>query len=108
MSKEIAQTILAQLGGARFRLFTGAHSFTYDGPALIFRLPRNPRSVTAMRITLTPADLYKVEALGIRGGTVKVKASLDDVYCDQLASTFEEFTGLYTGFLGQSDFTQEA
>lgn len=96
MSKEIANAIYAQLGGGRFAMMTGAHSFTFDGPNLIFRLRRNDRNISAMRITLTPADLYKVEALRIRSSTVTVVATQDDIWCDGLQAAFTEMTGLAT------------
>lgn len=96
MSKEIANAIYAQLGAGRFAMMTGAHSFTFDGKNLIFRLRRNDRNINAMRITLTPADLYRLETLRIRAGAVTVLAAQDDVWCDGLQAAFTEMTGLAT------------
>ena len=98
MSKEIAQTILQQLGGRRFIACTGSHSFSYEGPTLHFRVRRNPRNVNAVRITLTPSDLYKVEVLRIRGDQIKVIDIADDIFCDMLQDSFLQLTGLHASF----------
>ena len=38
----------------------------------------------AVRVSLMPSDLYRVERIHKRGINVKVKKVWDDVYCDQL------------------------
>ncbi len=98
MSKEIAQTILAQLGGKMFALMTGANSFTFDGPSLTFRIPRTPKGgFRAVKITLNGNDLYDLTFYKIHGTKV-TEESTNDVYVDSLRFTFTENTGLYTSF----------
>lgn len=103
---DVAKTILAQLGGTRFAVMTGAKNLTAgrDGlGSLTMKLPSDltKNRVTHIRITLTPADVYKLETIKVRGGrkpSVKTIATADDVYCDMLQDQFLELTGLYTRF----------
>lgn len=93
---QVAQTILAQLGGARFAAVTGASEFIAWPDALSFKLPA---SLTRDRINrcyvrLTPADLYHVKFAKLSSKGVKVVGEFDDVYCDQLQDLFEARTGL--------------
>ena len=96
----VANTILAQLGGNRFRAMTGAKNFVGSDDSLTFRLPGNPgfvkQGINCVRITLTPADLYRVEFLRVRGAKFGMKETREDVYADKLASVFREVTGLAT------------
>jgi hypothetical protein len=94
----IAKTILEQLGGNRFVVMTGARNISGSekDKSLSFKLPMKTKNqCNYVRITLTPSDLYSVEFLSIRGTSFKVKGTVDDVYCDQLLSTFETATGIY-------------
>lgn len=96
----VANTILAQLGGRRFVLFTGAKDFIGSADALTMRLPRNEKGVDRVKITLTPADEYTLEAFKLRrrDGVPELE-SLDKregLYCDNLAEVFERVTSLYT------------
>jgi hypothetical protein len=95
-SNQVAQTILHQLGGSRFIAMTGSTNFTSDKDKLTFKVGSNPKGVTHMRITLTPRDLYKVEALKVRKLEVKTLSEADDVYFDMLEEVFTRMTGLYT------------
>jgi len=89
----IPQTILAQLGGNRFAVMTGARDFVGGENSLSFRIGRNAKAVAFVTITLGSDDLYTVEFLG---RTYAIKASADGVYADQLAAIFTLHTGLYT------------
>ncbi|HYA71774.1 MAG TPA: hypothetical protein VEF36_01320 [Roseiarcus sp.] len=96
-SLEIAKTILAQFGGDRFMLMTGAKMPIAIESGLFFRVGSNPKKVTHVRVTLTPADDYTVEFLRIRGFNSRKELSREvGVYCDQLQDVFFEHTGLYT------------
>lgn len=95
-NKEIAETILAQLGGNRFKLMTGAHSFSYGEKCLTFRLKSNPKNIKGVRITLDPSDTYTMEFLQLKKMEVKVASSASFVYCDMLQEVFTSNTGLYT------------
>jgi hypothetical protein len=53
--------------------------------------------INAVRIELTPLDVYRVQFFRIgRGLRLTVVADLEDVYCDQLRDVFERTTGLVT------------
>lgn len=97
---QVAETILAQLGGQRFRVMTGARDFVSDAHcmrgSLSFKVGRNARGVTHVRITLTDADLYRVETLKVRGTTIATLDTANDVFADQLRAAFEGMTGLDT------------
>jgi len=98
-SIEIAQTILQQMGGRRFRLMTGAHDFLATDSGLRFRLPGNARDgINLITITLTPADDYTMTFTRHERGAIDAAmvAEFDGVYCDQLADIFTTTTGLYT------------
>lgn len=100
----VANTILAQLGGRRFKVMTGASSFCGSENSLSFRIPqvhnaRTGKSIAGVRIELTPADVYRMVFIGKTGpnfgdiGEVDVR---EDIYCDQLQEVFTRVTGLYT------------
>ena len=93
---EIAETILAQLGGNQFRAMTGARHFVALDAGLQFRLPnaRTANGVQHVRIMLEPSDLYAVTFF--RGDWTIIGESFDNIYCDQLADLFEDVTGLRT------------
>lgn len=106
--KEIAQTILAQLGGQRFIAMTGVSKLAYKDSTLYMRLPRNASAANRLSITLDPTDTYTMRFFYQSGGTLNKKTLaptpikekdvevINDVYCDQLAEIFEHVTGMYT------------
>ncbi len=113
-NKEIAITIMQQLGGRRFVMFTGAKEFTTIKNGLQFKIGRNSSKANRVEITLNGADLYDMKFIKFRPFSVKVdhrkgevktieqKIELvkewNDVYFDQLQDLFTETTGLYTHF----------
>ena len=93
----IALTILEQLGGNAFAVMTGARNFVrYDDRNLTFRLPSNfaRNGINCVSITLTPADVYDVKFMKIRGTTVKTISEHAGIYCDMLREVFRDQTGL--------------
>lgn len=98
MSKDIAMTILAQLGGQRFVAMTGAHSFVYEGKALHFRLRSNitKQKAQGMKITLNGKDYYDLEMFKIENFEVVLLDKKNDVDVESLQNTFTEMTGLAT------------
>ena len=56
-----ANTILQQLGGKRFIVFTGSSNFVGDENSLTMRLKRNKVNAKWLKITLTPMDVYLME-----------------------------------------------
>jgi hypothetical protein len=97
MTHTVPQTILAQLGGRKFLAMTGAYSLTGSADALSMRLPRGPNGarVGGVRITLDPNDTYTVVTFKLRGMKIVESFKESGIYCDMLAETFTEATGLY-------------
>jgi hypothetical protein len=100
MGLQVANTILNQLGGVKFRVMTGAKNFIGSADALSFHLPGGggfcKDGINGVRITLDPSDTYTVQFFRRRGAKLKVIATVSDVYCDMLRQVFENHTGLRT------------
>jgi hypothetical protein len=95
----VAQTILEQLGGHRFRVMTGAKNFIGDVKALSFRLPGSgfaKDGVNFVRITLNALDTYDMEFGRVRGRNVKMLYTESGIYADKLQTVFTRVTGLNT------------
>jgi len=88
----MAKAILAQLGGERFVMMTGATSFIGSADSLAFKLGSNPKRVTHVRVTLTPDGLYDMTFFR----TGKGPQSHDGVHHEMLQEVFGANTGLYT------------
>jgi len=99
-SKEIAETILSQLGGRRFIAMTGAKNFMALKSGLQFDLPKTPHyvrnGISRVWVELKVSDTYTVKTWKIRGQNVKEIDEVEGIYCDMLQSTFTELTGLNT------------
>lgn len=93
---QIAETILAQLGGREFRMMTGAKHLVADGPALLMSLPRNATGGTRLRISLNDNDLYDLEFMRIRKFEATPVASETNVHVEDLRATFTRMTGYDT------------
>ena len=104
MTHQVPKIILAQLGGNRFLAMTGAYSLTGSKDTLSMRLPvkSTKDGIGGVRITLDPNDTYTLTAIKLAGsfakGNVRVVEAFKEsgIYCDMLAETFTEATGLYT------------
>lgn len=100
MNDQVAQTILAQLGGKRFLAMTGAHSLSSGPSSLGFRIPRtNKGRFAGVRIELTPADMYDIHFIRLKqvdGVTSMDNVTHEGIYCDQLQEIFTRETGLET------------
>lgn len=106
-NQEIATTIATQLGGlGRLKAMCGAKDFVAVENGLQMKLPSNMakcmktgESFTHLVITLTPADLYRMESVRCRMTkgvlTRKVVRVEDGVYNDSLCAMFEDMTGMY-------------
>lgn len=99
-NKEIAETILSQIGGRRFITMTGAKNFVAINSGLQFDLPKTPHyvrdGISRLHIVLTPMDEYKITAYKIRGMSVKKISVTDGVHAPELAEVFTSLTGLDT------------
>lgn len=111
--QQIGQTILAQLGGHKFKVMTGAHGFSWGNfaqegepqrPGLGFRIPRSSgQPWGGVRIELTPDDLYDVTFVKMvyKGSGFERRADIvsethERIYADQLQAVFTKETGLDT------------
>lgn len=93
---DVANTILAQLGGRRFIAMTGAKNLGGEAKSLSFKIPKAKNGISYVKITLDPDDTYTVQFLKIYGRKVTTVAEYSNVYADQLRNLFESNTGLYT------------
>jgi len=94
--KQVAQTILQQLGGQRrLKTFVGAKDFLLlEGGGVTFKF-KGSRKVNYVRIRLNGMDLYDLEFVKAHGVNIKVVEEETNVYADQLVTFFEKHTGLY-------------
>ena len=58
---KVAETILEQLGGNKFRMMTGAKNFGGTENSLSMRIGRNKTSSNYLRITLNSMDTYDMK-----------------------------------------------
>lgn len=105
MSKEIANTILQQLGAGRFVAMTGAKNLVAHADGLSFKLPNGlsevngcKTGINSVRIRLNDQDTYDVSFDRIYGVKFTNKAKVGGIYCDMLQGVFTETTGLATRF----------
>lgn len=95
----IAETILEQLGGNKFRVMTGAKDFVATGKGIRFRIPGKgfaKNGINIISIELNSMDTYDMSFSRFRGSNIKLIESLNDVYAEDLQSVFKECTGLST------------
>lgn len=92
----VAKEILTQLGGGKFIAMTGAKNLAGDEKSLQFKIGRNSKSVSHVKVELNGLDLYNVTFYSVRAGKVTIKNQVDNIYNDMLQSTFTTNTGLYT------------
>ena len=94
----IANTILDQIGGARFILMTGAKNLVNHGNALSFKLPAKfaKDGINYVKITLNGLDLYDVEYGKIKKFEYKLLSTSEGLYFDMLKEDFTAKTGLHT------------
>ena len=88
----VPKMILAQLGGERFAVMSGATSFIGSADSLTFKLGSNPKRVTHVRVTLTPDGLYHMTFFMPGKGP----RSQDGIHHEMLQEVFGANTGLYT------------
>lgn len=93
---KVANTILQQLGGNRFVVMTGAKNLGGTEDSLSFRIGRNCKRVTHVKVQLNGKDLYDCTFYAIRGYKVVSEHTVSDVYADSLQYIFTLETGLDT------------
>jgi len=98
---QVANTILAQLGGRRFIAMTGARDFIGGDNFITFGLPAGfaKDGINKIRITLDWTDTYIFEALKVSRGPEPKSDTIEKlnyVYAEDLREIFTRITGLDT------------
>ena len=94
--RQIAQTILQQLGGRRFIAMTGAKNIGFTNKGLSMKIGKNAKGITHVVVDYDRGkDLYDMEFLKIRG-TKRTGKKVKSVYADDLKTIFKGYTGLRT------------
>jgi len=98
MDNAVAKIIVSQLGNRGLTML-GASNLVAGENSLTFKIGRNGKSVSHIRITLQPSDTYTVESLRVRksGGVpvCKTLETCEDVHVESLRRTIEGFTAMY-------------
>ena len=94
--RNIAKTILQQLGGNKFIAMTGAKNLGFTNNGLQMKIGRNSKGITHVIISLKSTDTYDVEFIKMRGTSRKVVKKLKGVYNDMLRKIFTKYTGMRT------------
>lgn len=95
--KEIASTILSQLGNNKFIVMTGAKNMAHGDDYLSFKIGKNAGGVTHVKIRLDQGkDAYDMTFYKLRGSDLKTVKEYKGVYADQLKELFTEVTGMNT------------
>jgi hypothetical protein len=95
--QQIAQTILAQMGGNRFIAMTGARNLMHTKNGLVFNLPRGAakNGATHVQIILDESDTYTVSFGKMKNRVEYVEIEeLSGVHWDSLQRHFTRVTGL--------------
>jgi hypothetical protein len=87
----VPQTILAQLGGETFVMKSGATGLVASADSLSFKLGRNPKRVTYVRVTGTHDGLYDITFFTIGKGP----QSYDGIHGEMLQEVFGTNVGLF-------------
>jgi len=95
--KREANTALDQIGPKALYMI-GAKDYVFGNSggkkSLVFKIMRNSKGVSHIRMRLTSLDLYDMEFLAIRAGKIKVKSKEKGVYGDTLRVMIKKNTGL--------------
>ena len=87
----VSRSILAQLGGESFVTTSGATGLVAGADGLTFKLGRNPKRVTHVRITVTHDELYNMTFFTVGKGP----QSYDGIHREMLQEVFGANVGLY-------------
>ena len=94
---KVAETILSQLGGNKFRMMTGAKNFGGTEDSLSMRIGRNSSNSNYLKITLNSMDTYDMKFCKLtRKFEEKSVTEYHNVYNDLMRGTFTAHTGMYT------------
>jgi len=96
MSKEIAETIVYQLGGmGKLKAMINARNFVCDDEgSLSFRFSGNPK-INCIRIKLNGLDLYDITFYKINKIDFSTVHEVTDIYAEDLVNIIEQQIELY-------------
>ncbi len=100
-NQQIAQTIIAQLGGNKFLTMVGQSGRLIYGndslgnPFIEFKF-KGCKKANRCKISLTLGDTYKIKFFKIANMNCDLVHETNGAYCDMLRDIFEDFTGLAT------------
>jgi hypothetical protein len=94
----VADAILAQLGGRRFLVMTGASHLMGGADCLSFKLPRRfaKAGINHIKITLDANDTYTFQGYKLGRAKLTLIQETSGVYADSLRDIFTRATGLDT------------
>jgi hypothetical protein len=93
---QMAQTILAQMGGTgKLRAMVGATVFLALDAGVQFSFKGSDQANTCVVKYDEAFDLYTMELWAIQGASAEKVFDVDGLYFDMLVDTFEDETGLY-------------
>lgn len=92
----VANTILQQLGGNKFKAMTGASGFIGSANSLSFKIGRNREGINSVTVKLEDSDTYTVEFCKLRKYERRIMATFTSVYAEDLRKLFTNETGLET------------
>tara|TARA_R110000803_G_scaffold20201_16_gene52287 strand:- start:1877 stop:2188 length:312 start_codon:yes stop_codon:yes gene_type:complete len=94
---EVANTILAQLGGNRFLAMTGSKNLVAIENGLTLKLGRGASNgITHLTVVLRADDTYDVRFQRVHGVKVTEKGGTEGAYADMLRDVFTSATGFAT------------
>jgi len=94
---KVAETILSQLGGNKFRMMTGAKNLAGDENSLSMRIGRNSSNSNYLKITLNSMDTYDMKFCKLtRKFEEKSVTEYNNIYNEMLTDQFTAHTGMYT------------
>ena len=94
---KVAETILEQLGGNKFRMMTGAKNLLNLGDGIAMKLGRNSSNSNYLKITLNAWDLYDMKFCQLtRKFEEKSVKEYKNIHNEHLRLMFTKHTGMYT------------
>lgn len=91
----IASEIIRQLGNKAICMI-GARNFSATENSVVFKIGKNDKKVTHIKIALNGLDLYDITYIRCWGVNIKTMAESNNIYADMMHTDIEENTGMRT------------
>ena len=92
---KVANEIRNQIGNKALMMI-GAKNLGATENSLSFKVGRNSKKVTHIKIELNVMDTYTMTFFNIRGTNFKTVNKMEGVYCDMIHKAIEDNTGMCT------------